>query len=175
MDAYLAIVSKREVRDYTPQPIPEEAMTEILEAGRASGSARNRQPWRFIVLTDRERLRELSAFVARPSNLVQCAAAIAIVLTDPRWQFDTGRAAQNMMLAAWALGIGSCPNTAHDEAPAKSALKVPAEAGIATIISLGYPAAGAPRPRPGAKPDEVLARIDRLPLADLVFRELFRS
>ncbi|MBI3016020.1 MAG: nitroreductase family protein [Candidatus Tectomicrobia bacterium] len=173
MEAYLAIVSKREVRDYLPDPIREEEMNQILEAGRASGSSRNRQHWRFILMRDRKRLRELSVLVTRPANLTGCAAAIVVVLTNPRAQFDAGRAAQNMMLAAWSLGIGSCPNTPADEPGLKTALRVPGEAGIPTIISLGYPAPGAPRPRPRAKPEEVLARIDRLPLKDLVYREVY--
>lgn len=173
MDAYLAVVSKREVRDYLSEPIPEEEMNRILEAGRASGSSRNRQPWRFVVVRERRRLDELSALVTRPSNLSGCPAAVVVVLTNPQARFDAGRSAQNMMVAAWSLGIGSCPNTPRDESALKAALRVPAEAGIPTVLSLGYPGPGAPRPRPGANAEAVLSRIDRLPLKDLAYREVF--
>lgn len=175
MDAYLAIVSKREVRVYLGRPIPDAAMARILEAGRASGSSRNRQPWRFVVVTDRGRLRELSALVSRPGNLTGCAAAIAVVLLDPRSAFDGGRTAQNMMLAAWTLGIGSCPNTPKDEGAVKRILGIPEDALLPTILSLGHPAPGERRPRPNADPAGVLARINRFPLADLVHREVWNS
>src|SRR3989304_3478421 len=83
------------------------------------GRWRNRQPWRFIAVTDRTILRDLAAFVFRPANLEGCAAAIAVVLTNPRAQFDAGRSAQNMMLAAWTLGLRSRPHTPSDEGGAK--------------------------------------------------------
>ncbi len=173
MDAYLAVVRKREVRTYESRPIPQEGLIQVLEAGRATGSSRNRQPWRFVVVADQGRLRELSRFVARPANLERCAAAIVIVLTNPHAAFDAGRAAQNLMVAAWSLGIGSCPNTPIDEPRIKTALKVPEDMSVATIISLGYPAHGEPRPRARAAPSQVLARIDRLPLVKLVYRETY--
>ncbi len=171
MDAYLTIVGKREVRRYRSRSIPEDALTQILEAGRASGSSRNRQPWRFIVMTDRTRLRALAPLVSRPANLAECAAAVVLALTNPRAQFDAGRTAQNMMLAAWSLGIGSCPNTPANESAMKALLGVPEEMSVPTILSLGYPARGEPRPRADANPEGLLARINRLPLADVVRRE----
>jgi nitroreductase len=173
VDAYLAIVGKREVRNYLDRPIPEEVMTQLLEAGRASGSSRNRQPWKFVVIADRAQLRQLSAFVSRPSNLTGCAAAIVVALTNARSAFDGGRTAQNMMLAAWTLGIGTCPNTAMDETGVKKLLRLPEEVAVPTILSLGYPAPGERRPRPKADPARVLARINRFPLADLVHRETY--
>lgn len=155
MDTYLAIVGKREVRTYLNKPVPEAILTQILEAGRASGSSRNRQPWKFVVITGRPRLAQLSTLVSRPTNLSGCAAAIVVALTNPRSAFDGGRTAQNMMLAAWALGVGTCPNTPTDEAGVKRLLGLPEETAIATILSLGYPAPGerprrrqAPRSRP---------------------------
>ncbi len=173
MDAYLAVVSKREVRNYEPRAIPDQLLARVLEAGRASGSSRNRQPWRFILVTDQERLRELSSGVAAPSNVVRCRAAICIVLTNPKATFDAGRAAQNMMVAAWSDGIGSCPNTPVDAEVVKKLLGVPNEIALVTILSLGYPARGEPRPRPREDPSRVLTRIDRLPLAELSYRETY--
>lgn len=173
MDAYLAVVGKREVRRYLSRPVPEEALTQILEAGRASGSSRNRTPWRFISVTDRARLRALAPLVSRPANLAECAVAIVLALTNPRAQFDAGRAAQNMMLAAWSLGIGSCPNTPANEAALKTLLGLPEEMSVPTILSLGHPARGEPHPRPDANAEGLLARINRLPLAEVVRRETY--
>jgi len=173
MDAYLAVVSKREVRRYTERPIPQEILRQILEAGRASGSSRNRQPWRFVVVMDRARLGEISRFVSRPANVAECAAAVVVALLQPRLVFDAGRTAQNMMLAAWTLRIGSCPNTVVDETGLKAALGIPDEASIPTVLSLGYPAPGEPRPQARADPAGKLTRINRLPLAELVRRETY--
>lgn len=175
MDAYLAVVGKREVRRYRPRPVPDEVLTQIVEAGRASGSSRNRQPWRFILITDPLRLRALAPLVSRPANLDACTAVIAIALTNPRMQFDAGRTAQNMMLAAWSLGVGSCPNTPVEEGTLKGLLGLPADTSVPTILSLGYPARGEPRPRPDADPASVLARVNRLPLDAVLSREAYRD
>jgi nitroreductase len=175
MDAYLAIVGKREVRRYQDRPVPEAVLTQILEAGRASGSSRNRQPWRFVVVTDRTRLREVSVFMARPANVSDCAAAAVVAVASARAAFDGGRTAQNMMLAAWTLGIGTCPNTPMDEAGLKAALGLPQEMAVPTVLSMGYPAPGERRPRRRADPTGVLQRINRLPLAELVHRERYRA
>jgi nitroreductase len=177
MDAYLAVVSKREVRDYDDRPVPDDILTRILQAGRATGSAKNSQPWRFVVLRDREHRRAVAPAMMAPGNLERCAVAIAIVLLNERQRFDAGRVAQNMMVAAWGLGIGSCPNTVrpdgHDRVRAD--LRLPAEAAVATVITLGYPARGEVRPQPRADPEKVLARVDRSPLEQLVHRERFNS
>src|SRR5437870_12292226 len=166
MDGYLAVVAKREVRAYLERSIPDGVLTKILQAGRASGSAKNSQPWRFIVLRDRARRAELAAMIMAPRNLEGCATAIAVVLTNERLRFDAGRVAQNMMVAAWALGVGSCVNSVrpdqHDRM--RQDLGVPAEAAIATIITLGYPAPGQPRPRLKADPEKIVAKLNRLPL-----------
>ena len=177
MDTYLAVVAKREVREYTDRPVPDGVLTKILEAGRATGSAKNSQPWRFIVLRDPERRRTLAGFMRGRRNLEGCAAAIAIVLMNDQLRFDAGRLAQNMMVAAWALGVGSCPNSIHPDHhdDGRALLGVPANASIATVITLGYPAPGQPRPRPKADPDEVLARIDRLRLEAIVSDERFKA
>jgi len=175
MDAYLTVVAKREVREYTDRPVPEEVLTKILQAGRASGSAKNGQPWRFVVLKDRQHRHDLADALMAPRNLDRCVVAIAVVLLNERMRFDAGRVAQNMMVAAWALGVGSCPNSVrpdeHDRL--RRDLGVPADAAIATIITLGYPALGQPRPRPKADPEKIVAKLNRLSLEELVHRERF--
>ena len=177
MDAYLAVVAKREVRDYTDRPISDDILKKILHAGRATGSSKNTQPWRFIVLSDPARRRTLAGFMRSRGNLEGCAAAIAIVLLNDQLRFDAGRVAQNMMVTAWALGVGSCPNSIHPDHhdEGRALLGVPADASIATVITLGYPAPGQPRPRAKADPEKVLARVNRLPLDELVGDERFKA
>ena len=177
MDAYLAVVAKREVREYTDRPVAEDVLTKILQAGRATGSSKNTQPWRFIVLRDRGRRRALAGTLMAPHNLSGCAIAIAVVLQSDRLRFDAGRVAQNMTVAAWALGVGSCVNSVRpDQYDAlRQELAIPGDAAIATVLTLGYPAPGQPRPRAKADPDKVLARVHRLPLEELVFAERYSA
>ena len=164
MSAYLAIVSKREIRRYTDETVPQAVIERMLQAGRATGSARNRQPWRFYVVRRRGLLERLAETVAAPENVRGCQLAIALVMTRPQ-SFDAGRAAQNIALAAWADGVGSCPNTPRDMPAIRQLLELDEEWDVATILSLGYPAE-ALRPR-GTDPEAVLARIDRKPLSEL--------
>ena len=177
MDGYLAVVAKREVRRYTNRSLDDDVLTKILQAGRASGSAKNSQPWRFIVLRDRARRAELAAMIMAPRNLEGCATAIAVVLTNERLRFDAGRVAQNMMVAAWALRVGSCVNSVRPDAQdrMREALGYPAEATVGTIVTLGYPAPGEPHPDPKAKPEKVLSRVDRRPLEEIVSYERYTS
>src|SRR3954468_12601612 len=105
MDAYLAIVSRREVREYDGRELPEESVRRILEAGRLAGSSRNRQQRRFVVLQDRVAIAET---VFNADNILGAALLVAIVTAGKGpLGLDAGRAAQNMMLAAHAEGIGS--------------------------------------------------------------------
>src|SRR5438876_11852961 len=175
MDAYLAVVAKREVREYADRPVPEDVLTKILQSGRAAGTAKNIQPSPFILRNDRHPRHDLSSAMMAPRNLDRCAVAIAVVLLNERQRFDAGRVAQNMMVAAWAVGVGSCPNSVrpdeHDRM--RQDLRVPADAAIATIITLGYPTAGQPRPRPKADPQRIVAKLNRFPLEELVHRERF--
>ncbi len=155
MDAFSAIASKRDERRYADRPIPAEAVARILDAGRLAGSSKNRQDWEFVVVSDHEAFAET---VYAPGNVRTAALVIAIVC--PR-AFDVGRAAQNMMLAAWGEGIVSCPNGVAD-APA-AADQIGAEPAI--VLSFGYPA----RARdPGSRPaEEWSRRANRKPLDEV--------
>ena len=164
MDAFLAVVSKREVREYDRRPLPADAVRRILEAGRLAGSASNRQARRFVVLTDRAAVSEA---VYAPSNVLGATLVVAIVIAGKGpLGLDAGRAAQNMMLAAHNDGIGSCPNGVAD--PDAAARVVGLEAGeqVATILSFGYPVR--PRDPERRTADEWIARADRLPFGDVV-------
>src|SRR5207245_11791189 len=136
------------------RPVPDDGRTKILQACRARGSAKNSQPWRFIVLTDLQHRHDLSSAMMAPRTLDRCAVAIAVVLLNERQRFDAGRVAQNMMLAAWADGVGSSAESVRPEHkdPMCQKLRAPGEAANGTIITLGYTTPGRPRARPTADP-----------------------
>ena len=142
-DAYTAIVTKRDTRAYDPRPIPEETVRRILQAGRMTGSSKNSQPCRFVVLRDPERRKAIAACGDFAQHVPHAPLVIAVVLTPGGGAFDAGRAAQNMMVAAWAEGITSCPTSMHDAACAERTLGLPPEHRVAILLPMGYPAEGA--------------------------------
>jgi nitroreductase len=159
VDPYLAIASKRDERAYADTPVPGEAQYRILDAGRLSGSSQNRQRWAFAVVSGGAKDR-LAEAVYAPDNLRGAALVVAIV--GEATGFDSGRCAQNMMLAAWGEGVASCPNGVRD---ADAAAEI-CGGEVRTILSFGYPA----RPRdPAARAaEEWSARANRRPLSELV-------
>jgi nitroreductase len=167
MDTYLVIASKREVRQYADRPLPDDAVRRILDAGRVAGSSQNRQNRRFIAIRDRDVLERVAPTVYRPTNILGCALAVAIVTTGKGpTSFDAGRAGQNMMLAAWEEGIGSTPNGIADAELLAQVLGHGEDERVAIILSFGYPA----RPADPARhtPEEWIERADRLPFDEVV-------
>jgi nitroreductase len=133
VDTWLAIASKRDVREYAETPVPADVVMRILDAGRLSGSARNRQQWEFVVVETKQA--ELAEVVHAPANVLGARLVVAIV--GEARGMDVGRCAQNMMLAAWNDGIGSCP--AHlPEAELGQLLGVPADLHVNRVIGFGY-------------------------------------
>jgi nitroreductase len=160
VDVYLAIASKRDERDYSDAPIPDEVEHRILDAGRLSGSAQNKQRWEFVIVeTAKEKLAET---VYAPAN-VHTAALVIAICGDAQGR-DVGRSAQNMMLCAWNEGVVSCPNGIQD--PDAAAEVCGAE--VKLILSFGYPAR--PRNPESRPPEEWSARAKRKPLDELVRR-----
>ena len=146
MDAWEAITSRRQVRSFTSESIPEADLDQILEAGRRAPSARNGQPWDFVVLTDPEAKAELSKVWGGAGWTADAAAVVAIVLADSVGdqatfdRFDMGQAAMQMMIAATGLGIGSGQAHAADQALAQQVIGFPDGKVCALLIALGYPA-----------------------------------
>jgi nitroreductase len=163
MDTWLAVSSRREVRDYADRDLPEDIVRRILDAGRLAGSAQNRQPWRFLVVEDPEVLEGLAATVYEPTNVRGAKLVVAILA---RGGLDTGRAMQNMLLVAWNEGIGACPNGLAEPARAREALGLGEEDDLAIVLTFGYPA----RPVDPSRrtPEEWSARANRKPLDELV-------
>jgi nitroreductase len=169
VDCFLAIASKREVRAYADRPLPDEVVERILQAGRVTGSSKNRQAWRFDVVESAGARERVAAALWRPENAQGAALVVAVVVFGKGpTSFDAGRAAQNMMLAAADDGVGSCPNGAADPAALQAALGLGDEERVATVLTFGFPA----RPRdPEARPAEAwIAAADRKPLDEVVRR-----
>jgi nitroreductase len=165
VDAFLTIVSKRDTRSYAARDVPDDVQARILEAGRLAGSARNRQPWRFLVVESPEARERLAETVFVPANVRGARLVIAIVGSGG---IDAGRCAQNMMLAAWADGVASCPNGTPDPDRTARALGLSDDERAAVVLSFGYPATGHTAEKRGA--DDWIARAERKPLDELVAR-----
>lgn len=166
MDAYQAIVTKRDTRQYLPDAVGSEALDRVLRAGRMAGSAKNAQVIRIVVVTEAERRQALAAsgdFTAWIHT-----APVILVLVAPvegGRLFDLGRMAQNLMLAAHDLNLATCPVTFQHQDRLRPALDLPDDMEGPMGITLGHPAALDPN-RP---------RAPRIPVDDLVHRETWRA
>ena len=109
MDAYLAIASKREVRNYADRPVPAEVADRILDAGRLTGSSMNRQPWRFVVLESPEARETVAETVYAPGNLTGAALAVAVVVRGGR----TGPGVRPIADTGVRARTASCPVAAR--------------------------------------------------------------
>src|SRR5512134_135542 len=169
METWLAIASRREVRNYAETPIPADVERRILDAGRLAGSSQNRQQWRFVVVASAEKREALAGLVYTPGSVrgAQLVVAIAVSGKGPT-SFDAGRCAQNMLLAAWGEGVGGCPNGMPDDATVAGLLGLREGERPAIVLTFGYPAlAREPAVRTAG---EWSARARRRPLAELVER-----
>lgn len=167
METFLTVTSLRARRRYSDRPVPEPILERILQAGRITGSAKNRQPWRFIVVTDREARLQLAESVWEPANVAGAPVAI-VVVTSGRTGFDAGRATQNMLLVAWDAGVAGSPNGVADPEAFAKVVTLRHGEEVATVLSLGYPAHPVDAAR--TSPEGWLAVADRKPLEELVER-----
>ncbi|MBA2638115.1 MAG: nitroreductase family protein [Solirubrobacterales bacterium] len=167
MDTYLAIASRREVRNYAPRPLDPALERRILEAGRVTGSSRNRQAWRFDVARSDDARARLTAAVYAPENVEGAALVVVIVVFGKGpTAFDAGRAAQAMLLAAWNEGVGGCPNGVADADAVAALLGLGEDERVAIVLTFGVPARPAD---PGRRtPQEWIARADRKPYDEVV-------
>ena len=158
METWDAIRARRNVRRYRSDPVPEDALNRIAEAGWRSPSASNRQHWDFIIVTDRDQLRELSTVWRAAGHIARAPAAIALVVPEPADegtrvvdQYDLGQATLAMAVTAADLGIGTGHSSVGDQAKARAILAVPEGYLVSFLLGVGYPA---DRPlTPIAKPD----------------------
>ena len=169
--AYDHVLRLRVVRCFRPDPIPAEELAAVLEAGRWTGSSKNRQGWAFIVVEGRDGLERLATAGSFTAPVLASAATVIVVRLPGGNDFDIGRVAQNMMLAAAARGLGSCPITLHDRDRAREVLALPDGHEATWAIALGYPdeeAEAEQRRRAAAA-----GFTGRRPLAELVHRGRF--
>lgn len=141
MNVSEAIQQKRAVRLFTEQPLPQEIIEQILDAGRRSQSAKNSQPWEFIVVQDPETRAQLSVLGEYMGHAKGAAMVIVFVGLHSHWWggFDIGQCAAYMQLAAMELGIGTCIGTIDKTEAAKALLGVPQERVLNGVLSFGYP------------------------------------
>jgi nitroreductase len=135
--------SLRAVRRFSSRPISDEVLQDIAEVARWTGSSKNSQPWHLIVVRDAGVLGQLAECGPYAGHLAGAQAAMALVMDDGNRRFDEGRLAQNVMLGAWAHGVGSCIASiypAANQARARALLGVQPKKWLHTVISLGYPA-----------------------------------
>ena len=155
------------MRAFSDRPLPAESVERILQAGRVTGSAMNRQPWRFVVLERPAVRAAVAEAVFAPANLTRAPLAVAIVIHGGRTaEFDAGRAAQNMMLAAANDGIASTPNGVADGERFAQAIALEEGERPAIVLSLGYPAR--PRRVEERSAEEWVERANRKPLEEIV-------
>jgi nitroreductase len=165
--------SLRAVRQFRPDPVPRPVVDDLLQVARWSGSARNRQPWEFVVVRDRGTLRALAAADGYAGHLADAPLGIVLVMAgEQRTQetFDEGRLSERIMLAALAHGVGSSIGwfTPPGAETVKGRLGIPFERLVRTALSLGYPDEAALAAR-GKTPQA------RKPLAELVHEERYRG
>jgi nitroreductase len=167
------IKSLRAVRQFSDREIPDDVLRDILDTGRWTGSSKNTQPWDLVVVTNRDTLAALAKCGQFAWHLARAKLAIGLVMRgDDAWSgMDEGRLMQNLMLAAWAHGVGSCIGSIYPEHQqrARELLGIPENRYLRTMLSIGYPAS----PEALRLPPNAGIPRGRRPLDDLVSRERF--
>jgi nitroreductase len=135
--------ARRSIRSFKPDPVPDEAITTILEAARWCQSASNKQPWRFVVVKSKETIKALGKCATYGNFIEQAPVVIAIVAntkTAPKWHVhDSSMCSHQACLMAWALGLGTCWIGSMDRDKAAGLLGTGKDEMIATILPIGYP------------------------------------
>ncbi len=142
MDTYNVILTKRDRREYSAKPLADDLVQRILQAGRMAGSSSNSQPVRYVVYRNRDNMKALMPFGRGTRPLEGAQLYVLALVKDDARDFDVGRGLQNMMLAAWAEGVMSCPVGLQDPA-ANPVVGVPDGYHISIGIAFGYPAESA--------------------------------
>ncbi|HZC79067.1 MAG TPA: nitroreductase family protein [Ktedonobacterales bacterium] len=142
METFEAIRTLLAVRAYRDTPIPEDVVREIVEAGRLTASASNGQPWHFIVVQDKDTLRQLGALATTGPYIAQAPLAVVVGISagNPYGVSDASRAIQDMLLAAWSRGVGGNWVGARNAAAVKPVLGIPDDVDVLAIVPFGYPA-----------------------------------
>ncbi len=162
-DMYDRILRLRAIRNYADQQISDEDLERILQAARWTGSSKNRQSWSWVVIQDPEQRRQLAEAGDFTDPVRNAPTVIALIQEPDGYEMDTGRLAQNIMLAADAVGVASCPITLHREDVAAKVLGLPVGSRCRYAVALGYPGKAAGPAKMGG----------RKPLVELTHRETY--
>jgi nitroreductase len=163
MDVFDGIVTKLDVRQFSPKPVPSEIKRNLLEAARMTGTGLNTQHWRFILVEGRKQLKKLAEDSTSGMWVARANFAV-IVLTNPKYNFhmiDAGRVLQNMQLAAWNHGVSSGLFTGIRDDKLRSDFAIPKELNVTLIIGFGYPS------------KKLTGKKERVPLDKLVYYEKY--
>jgi nitroreductase len=159
METQQALITRRSIRRYKTHPIPSKVIEQLIDAARLAPSANNIQPWEFVVVTEQNMRQKIAEFADYGKFIAQAAACIAVFCRETKYYLEDGSAAtQNIMLSAWAQGVGSCW-VAGDKKPYCKAINqllgVPEGYKLVSLVALGYPI-GTPSPHHKRKLDDVL-------------------
>ena len=140
MEVYEAIRSRVAVREFRPDPVPDASIKKVLLAARWAPSQRNRQPWRFVVVRERDTLRRIGELASSGAFIADAPLAIAVAMEGAKLpQFDAARAIENMILTAWSLGVGTVYVQGIDRDAVKQLLAIPEGLDLITVMPFGYP------------------------------------
>jgi nitroreductase len=169
METWDAIRARRNVREFTDQAVSADDLGRILEAGRRAPSAKNTQPWDFVVITERGRMVEMSGVWRGAWHVARAPALVALVVPDleeererANARFDLGQAVMSMMLMAADLGLGTCHASVGDQDLAREILGHPDGYSCGHLFTIGYPA---------DRPIKVIRNPNRRPLDEVVHRQ----
>jgi nitroreductase len=158
MDVFDAVRTLLAVRHYHDRPVPEDAILRVLEAGRLTASGMNKQPWHFVVVQDRDALRQLAALVPSGPYIAQASLAIVVAIDRTPWAVsDASRAIQSMLLTAWSEGIGGNWSGFGPIEGIGALLGIPAALDVLAVLPLGYPADAIGRGKKQRKPLDQIA------------------
>jgi nitroreductase len=162
VEVFDAIRTLLAVRRYQDRPVPEDAIRRVLEAGRLTASASNKQPWHFVVVQDRDALRQLAALVPSGPYIAQASVAIVVAIDrTPLAVSDASRAIQSMLLTAWSEGVGGNWSGFGPIEGIGALLGIPAEFDVLAVLPLGYPADAIGQGKKNRKPLDQIAHRER--------------
>src|SRR6266567_7239764 len=162
MEVFDAVRTVLAVRQYQDKPVPEPLVHQIVEAGHLTASSANGQPWHFIIVEDKEMLRQLGALVRTGPYIAQAPLAIVVGMEhSPHAVSDASRAIQSMILTAWSQGIGSNWTGFDNLKHVNPVLGIPQEIEILSILPFGYPVAALGKGRKRRKPLGEVAHRER--------------
>jgi nitroreductase len=142
METFEAIRTMLAVRSFRDEPIPEDVVREIVEAGRLTASGGNGQPWHFVVVQEKEALRQLGALVRTGPYIAQAPLAVVVAteVNSPSGESDGSRAIQDMILAAWSRGVASNWAGFHRLDAVRATVGLPESMDVLAVVPFGYPA-----------------------------------